>query len=76
LALLEAGARLEERNKEGLTPLLFAAQYNENPRVITTLLKAGAKLDSRDKAGKTPLMAAALHEKSRLIRVAKIVTIS
>jgi len=39
--------------------LMYAAELNSNPEVITTLLKAGAKLDDRDTNGMTALMVAA-----------------
>ena len=32
----------------GLTPLEWAAYFNKNPEVITTLLKAGANIEARD----------------------------
>ena len=32
---------------------MFAALYNPNPEVITTLLKAGAKAKAKDSKGKT-----------------------
>jgi len=38
---------------------MAAAEYNQNPEVITTLLAAGADIKVRDKYGRSPLMAAA-----------------
>ena len=38
---------------------MWAAEYNQNPEVITTLLKAGADLKAQDKDGGTALMYAA-----------------
>ena len=58
-AAIKAGAKLDDRDTIGMTPLMRAAVFNENPAVITTLLNAGAKLDDRDKNGMTPLMHAA-----------------
>jgi ankyrin repeat protein len=43
----------------GKTALMYAAEYNQNPEVITTLLKAGADLEAQDKTGMTALMYAA-----------------
>jgi|SRR5208337_1285414 len=37
----------------GKTPLMFAAQYNQDPEVIATLLKAGADAKAKDSEGKT-----------------------
>jgi len=59
-AAINAGAKLDDRNENDLTPLMCAAAGNQNPDVITTLLRAGAKLDDRDKNGTTPLMWAAI----------------
>ena len=59
-AAINAGAKLDDRNKDGMTPLMNAAAGSKNPDVITTLLRAGAKLDDRDKNGTTPLMWAAI----------------
>jgi len=51
--LLNAGARLDDRDKNGMTPLMYAAKYNENPDVITTLLNAGADAKAKSIEGKT-----------------------
>ena len=36
-----------------MTPLMYAAKYNENPDVITTLLNAGADAKAKSIEGKT-----------------------
>src|SRR5208337_3954721 len=41
------------------TVLMWAAEFNKDPDVITTLLKAGADIKEPDKNGFTPLMIAA-----------------
>ena len=43
----------------GWTALMYAARFNKNPEVITTLLKAGADVNAKDTDGWTPLMWAA-----------------
>ena len=58
-AAINAGAKLDDRDKDGWTPLMWAAGFNGNPEVITALLNAGARLDDRDNFGMTPLMNAA-----------------
>ena len=63
-AAIKAGAKLDDRDTIGMTPLMYAAWSNENPDVITTLLNAGAKLDDRDVNGWTPLMYAAQRNKN------------
>lgn len=62
--LIAQGALLEERNSEGLTPLLYAIQrlkeyqsYKGNvEKIILTLLEKGAFLESTDAQGNTPLL--------------------
>jgi len=57
--LLQARAGVDERDRYGLTPLMYASCYNPNPEVIATLLRAGADPNARDRNGLTPLMLAA-----------------
>lgn len=51
--LLKAGAKVDDRDEDGMTPLMYAAWFNPNPDVITTLLKAGADAKAKDYSGKT-----------------------
>ena len=51
--LLKAGADTNARIKDGMTALMEAAMYNQNPEVITTLLAAGADTKAKDNARKT-----------------------
>ena len=60
-------ADLHVRDEKRLTPLHLAAQYNENPAVITALLKAGADLHARDEHGLTPLHWAAWKNKNPVV---------
>ena len=57
-------ADLNARDEGGLTSLHLAAQYNENPEVVTALLKAGLDLHARDQRGLTPLHWAAWKNKN------------
>lgn len=50
---LEAGANVNAVDLEGKTALMFAAQSNTNPEIITTLLAYGADPLMIDSAGKT-----------------------
>ena len=43
MSMGKTGVKLDDRDKNGLTPLMFVASINANPEVIITLLKAGAK---------------------------------
>ena len=59
-AAIDKGEDPNARDKDGMTPLMYAAGYNQNPQAITTLLKAGADINARDKYNNmTPLMYAA-----------------
>jgi ankyrin repeat protein len=46
-AAIDMGADVNARDKGGATPLIWAANVNPNPDVITTLLKAGADIELR-----------------------------
>ena len=59
--LLAAGAELEVRDKDGVTPLHRAAARHESSAVVQVLLAAGAELEVRDKDGNTPLHWAAKY---------------
>jgi ankyrin repeat protein len=54
IALVRAGADVEERTPTGLTPLMRAA-FSCKPRVVAALIEAGAKLDARSGTGDTAL---------------------
>ena len=53
-ALLDAGADLDARAVNGMTPLHFAAE-NGHAEAVTTLLEEGADSNVRDNDGKLPL---------------------
>jgi ankyrin repeat protein len=57
-AAVAAGADIEARDADGLTPLMHAAGEN-SPDAILLLVEAGADLEARDPYGWTPLMRAA-----------------
>jgi ankyrin repeat protein len=52
-AAISKGADVNAQNKGGLSPLMFAARYNQSPEVIMTLLKAGADAKAKNRHGKT-----------------------
>lgn len=53
---LETGeVSLASRDEFGITPLMTAAAYNKNPKVVSLLLKAGAGVHERDNEGYTAL---------------------
>ena len=59
--ILAAGAKMDDRDSKGGTPLMSAAHDNPNPDVIKILLEAGADVKERDGSGGTPLMSAAYN---------------
>ena len=63
---LKKGATVKA-NQYGVTPLMWAAQYNPNPEVFTVLLKNGALVDETDTTGTTPLMYAAMNNNAAVI---------
>jgi ankyrin repeat protein len=69
--LFELGCKLEDRNNDGQTPLIYAATYG-NDTAVKYLLAKGAKLAAKDTEGKTALdRAQDLHESMRK-RVVKL----
>ena len=58
-ALLNAGANVEARDKNGWTALRFAAAAGGTLETITALLSVGADVNARDKKGWTALHAVA-----------------
>jgi hypothetical protein len=54
LVLLSAGAEVNVQDKNGMTPLMWAARWGDVERV-EALLKAGAKVTARDETGRTAL---------------------
>ena len=62
------GASVTERDENGMTPLMWAARFNQNPEVIETLIKHGADIKERNEYGFTPLIyAAEYNENSEVI---------
>ncbi|MGA2641439.1 MAG: ankyrin repeat domain-containing protein [Spirochaetia bacterium] len=61
---IKAGANVNARDpRDGLTPLMTAAETNPNPDVVTALLTAGADAKTKDSAGKTAFEHAQTNEK-------------
>ena len=51
--LLEAGADVNAKNEDGLTPLMLAARYNSNPEILRALMEAGADVNAKSTDGTT-----------------------
>jgi ankyrin repeat protein/Mg2+ and Co2+ transporter CorA len=69
--LLDGGASVDVRDKEGRTALLFlASEKSERLRIDTLrmLLERGADMEARDAIGRTPLLWAATNGNVKLVR--------
>lgn len=53
--LIQDGADVNAKNKEGATPLMAAALQNPNPEALMALLEAGADAKAKDNEGRTAL---------------------
>lgn len=55
--LCKAGQNIDEQNKFGTTPIMWAAMYTQNPDIIDVLKKNGADINDRHhKDGYSPLI--------------------
>ena len=67
--LLDAGADVNEENKEGETPLHQAVKYDRAPEFVRALLKAGADIYAKDGLENTPLHYAAEYSTCENVRI-------
>lgn len=67
--LLNAGANIEAKTKDGKTPLHMAVEFNDLRYVINTLIDAGADILAQDENGWTPLQYARKYGKSGIILI-------
>lgn len=57
--LIDAGAKVNVADGNGMTPLMYAAQFGDSSDVLRFLLSAGANREAKDRRGWTPLAFAA-----------------
>ena len=69
--LLESGAKVDTRNRDGRTPLHLAARNRCPIAVFDALLAAGVDIDARDDNGMTPLMNAVSDTSAEAFAAAK-----
>lgn len=64
--LLAAGAKVDAGARDGITPLLNAAQHCSGVEVVKALLAAGANVNTRAPGGATPLMFAKIFNRTEM----------
>jgi uncharacterized protein len=64
---ISADPRLDTRDEQGWTPLLYAVLHGQK-RTARTLLKAGAQVDLPSRFGTTPLMVAVIMNRTYILR--------
>ena len=64
-ALLAAGATVDAGAKDGITPLLTAAQHCSGVEIVELLIKAGADVNTKAPGGATPLLFATIFSRSQ-----------
>jgi ankyrin repeat protein len=64
--LVKAGANVNEKTKDGITPLMIAAEGN-NTEIVTVLIGCGADVRAKDAQGKSAVDYAAKNIQARII---------
>jgi ankyrin repeat protein len=67
--LVRLGARINEKDREGRTPLIEAVNDSGREDVVRLFVELGANLDTRDKSLKTALDWAAFAGKAELVKL-------
>ena len=60
-ALIKAGADVNAKDKDGMTPVMWTAACNPKTDAIAALVKAGANVNAQANDGSTPLILAVLR---------------
>ena len=63
-AAIAAGEKVNDRDTDRMTPLMYAVTLDRDAEIITALLKAGANVDDQNQNGRTPLILAAINSTS------------
>ncbi|KAL6826712.1 ankyrin repeat-containing domain protein [Trichoderma sp. SZMC 28015] len=66
--LIESGADIESKDKEGFTPLMFAVESGHRT-IVERLLTKGADTESEDKHNFTPLMLAIMKQNEEMVKL-------
>ena len=68
-AIIASGADVNAKGEQGITLLMVAAAFSDNPEIVSALLNAGADVNTRVYGGSTILMQAVIHsENPEIIR--------
>ena len=67
-AFIEAGADVNARDAEGMTPLMYAAKSG-NIESVRILIESGADVTAQDSERRTPLSLAAKRENAEIVRL-------
>ena len=65
--LLESGAKVNEKNKDGITSLMVAASKG-HADIVQVLITNGAKVNEKNRDGITSLMVAALNGHTETVK--------
>lgn len=65
--LLEKGAQVDQKDNDGMTPLMYAAEYGRSD-IVQLLIQHGAQVNQQDKSGCTPVMSATMHGHSDIVK--------
>ncbi len=65
--LLDKNAKVNAKDLNGYTPLMWAARASKND-ILNLLLSRGANINVKDKRGNTPLLLAARYSKSKVVK--------
>jgi ankyrin repeat protein len=70
---LDAGANVNVKNKENVTPLIYAVLLpgENNEQIVEALLAAGARTNAKDNTGRTALMYALDDNNDKIIEMLK-----
>jgi len=61
-AVINTGAEIDAKDRDGMTALMLAARWN-SPGIVETLIDAGANADLKDHEGKRAIDHARVNER-------------
>lgn len=67
--LIENGANVNARDKEGRTPLMVLAFHHDNIEIVRALLDGGADIETNDNSADTPIIEAAWGGRPNLTKL-------